>query len=179
MPGPGIGYVALDRENESKESIALRDDSPVEKLIEEGEVLSSDEETGPWKKQRNWSILQFLRGTRDRSLQKQPRGTAGQSKSARRLWQIFGQSLAPSRRTALLLVFVAVVLILSILTGGAWVYKSAPQDGLSPPWYPAPIGGTINEWQDSYRKARQMVAQMSLVEKVNITTGTGYGLFCG
>ena len=50
-----------------------------------------------------------------------------------------------------------------------------PQDGLSPPWYPTPQGGTLELWNQSYVKASKMVRNMSLVEKVNITTGTGWG----
>lgn len=32
----------------------------------------------------------------------------------------------------------------------------------------------MREWEESYRKAQQMVQEMTLVEKVNITTGTGW-----
>lgn len=46
--------------------------------------------------------------------------------------------------------------------------------GLSPPWYPSPKGGTISKWATSYEKAQTLVAQMTLIEKVNITTGTGW-----
>ncbi|KAI1812161.1 glycoside hydrolase superfamily [Poronia punctata] len=53
-------------------------------------------------------------------------------------------------------------------------YKQAPPDGLSPPWYPTPKGGTAKSWAESYEKARKMVAKMTLPEKVNITTGTGW-----
>ena len=44
----------------------------------------------------------------------------------------------------------------------------------SPPWYPSPRGGTLQSWQASYHKAELMVEQMSLIEKVNVTTGTGW-----
>ncbi|KAI1140610.1 glycoside hydrolase family 3 protein [Hypoxylon sp. FL0543] len=53
-------------------------------------------------------------------------------------------------------------------------YKQTPPDGLSPPWYPTPKGGTAKTWADSYRKASEMVAKMTLPEKVNVTTGTGW-----
>lgn len=46
--------------------------------------------------------------------------------------------------------------------------------GLSPPWYPSPKGGSISSWSKSYEKAQILVEQMSLIEKVNITTGTGW-----
>lgn len=75
------------------------------------------------------------------------------------------------------------LLIMAILLGGfvcllafmVFVYKkAAPVDGLSPPWYPSPKGGTLTSWEESYTKAAAMVSKMSLPEKVNITTGTGW-----
>ncbi|KAI1077453.1 glycoside hydrolase family 3 protein [Whalleya microplaca] len=53
-------------------------------------------------------------------------------------------------------------------------YKQSPPDGLSPPWYPTPKGGSARAWAQSYRKASEMVARMTLPEKVNVTTGTGW-----
>ncbi|KAK9469439.1 glycosyl hydrolase family 3 N terminal domain-containing protein [Lipomyces arxii] len=45
----------------------------------------------------------------------------------------------------------------------------------SPPVYPAPMGGMIDgEWNDAYTKARAFVANLTLLEKVNITSGTGW-----
>lgn len=70
---------------------------------------------------------------------------------------------------------VLVICIWTILAlGSFWVYKLAPVDGLSPPWYPTPLGGTIDTWSSSYAKAAAMVEKMSLVSKVNITSGTGW-----
>jgi beta-glucosidase len=43
----------------------------------------------------------------------------------------------------------------------------------SPPYYPSPKGGWTPDWQASYAKAQNIVSQMTLVEKVNLTTGTG------
>ncbi|KAF2836247.1 glycoside hydrolase family 3 protein [Patellaria atrata CBS 101060] len=44
----------------------------------------------------------------------------------------------------------------------------------SPPKYPSPwIEGT-GGWEESYRRAQEIVSQMTLVEKVNLTTGTGW-----
>lgn len=54
--------------------------------------------------------------------------------------------------------------------GYGWLM--GPQD--SPPWYPSPRGGTVKRWADSYSKAKGLVERMSLVEKVNVTTGTGW-----
>ncbi|KAI0475751.1 glycoside hydrolase superfamily [Xylariaceae sp. FL0804] len=55
-------------------------------------------------------------------------------------------------------------------------HKKPPPDGESPPWYPTPRGGTTSGWADSYRKASEMVSRMSLPEKVNVTTGTGWAM---
>lgn len=44
----------------------------------------------------------------------------------------------------------------------------------SPPYYPAPKGGWISNWSASYTKAAAMVRQMTLAEKVNVTTSTGW-----
>ncbi|KAJ5180140.1 CAZyme family GH3 [Penicillium capsulatum] len=51
--------------------------------------------------------------------------------------------------------------------GGSHAYDSVP-------WYPTPLGGTSAGWKESYTKAQGLVQQMSLIEKVNITTGTGW-----
>jgi beta-glucosidase len=53
-------------------------------------------------------------------------------------------------------------------------YDTEPRYGDSPPWYPSPRGGTAQTWADSYAKAEKMVARMTLAEKVNVTTGTGW-----
>ncbi|KAJ5100566.1 CAZyme family GH3 [Penicillium angulare] len=42
------------------------------------------------------------------------------------------------------------------------------------PWYPTPLGGTSAKWEESYKKAHELVQRMSIVEKVNVTTGTGW-----
>ncbi|KAI2607957.1 glycoside hydrolase family 3 protein [Hypoxylon sp. NC1633] len=43
--------------------------------------------------------------------------------------------------------------------------------GQSPPVYPSPGGIGLGDWADSYTKARALVAQMTLDEKVNLTGG--------
>ena len=63
---------------------------------------------------------------------------------------------------------------LVLAAGGFWVYKRSPSEGQSPPWYPTPPGGTVSQWSESYKKAAELVKQMTLPEKVNITTGTGW-----
>lgn len=43
----------------------------------------------------------------------------------------------------------------------------------SEPKYPSPWGSGVGEWADAYDKARAFVAGLTLLEKVNLTTGTG------
>ena len=46
----------------------------------------------------------------------------------------------------------------------------------SPPYYPAPKGGWAPTWAESYRRAKLLVEQMTLAEKVNVTSGTGWSM---
>ncbi|KAF8417207.1 glycoside hydrolase superfamily [Tirmania nivea] len=41
-------------------------------------------------------------------------------------------------------------------------------------WFPAPRGGSDPAWVEAYQKAARLVGRMSLLEKVNVTTGTGW-----
>ncbi|CAK7204822.1 hypothetical protein SEUCBS139899_007584 [Sporothrix eucalyptigena] len=69
------------------------------------------------------------------------------------------------------------VVFFLIAASGGFVYKKLgeePAYGQSPPWYPTPRGGTAKSWADSYAKAADLVRRMTLPEKVNITTGTGW-----
>lgn len=44
----------------------------------------------------------------------------------------------------------------------------------SPPHYPSPwMDPQAPGWEDAYVKAKAFVSQMTLLEKVNLTTGTG------
>ncbi|CAK4034211.1 glycoside hydrolase family 3 [Lecanosticta acicola] len=57
--------------------------------------------------------------------------------------------------------------------GGYTNVSEVPLYGLSPPVYPTPQGngGTDAAWQAAYAKARAIVSQMTLIEKVNQTRG--------
>lgn len=47
----------------------------------------------------------------------------------------------------------------------------------SDPYYPSPwMDPQANGWEDAYAKAKAFVAQLTLAEKVNLTTGVGYVL---
>lgn len=83
--------------------------------------------------------------------------------------------LAPTKTCCSLcaLFFIAVLALLAV---NLWMFWKAPMNGQSPPWYPTPKGGTARDWKDSYAKAAAMVEQMTLVEKVNITTGLGWAM---
>ncbi|CAF9937034.1 MAG: hypothetical protein HETSPECPRED_010535 [Heterodermia speciosa] len=79
------------------------------------------------------------------------------------------------RRICLAITGILVAGFIILASGGAlWVYKTAPEDGQSPPWYPAPLGGSVSQWEKSYQKAQAMVERMTLIDKVNVTSGTGW-----
>jgi len=44
----------------------------------------------------------------------------------------------------------------------------------SPPHYPSPWMSGQGEWADAYAKAKDFVSQLTLLEKVNLTTGVGW-----
>lgn len=44
----------------------------------------------------------------------------------------------------------------------------------SPPYYPSPWGSGAGDWAGAYQKAREFVSQLTLTEKINLTTGVGY-----
>ncbi|KAF2163741.1 glycoside hydrolase family 3 protein [Zasmidium cellare ATCC 36951] len=46
----------------------------------------------------------------------------------------------------------------------------------SPPKYPSPWTEGLGDWSEAYEKARDFVSQLTLTEKVNLTTGTGWQL---
>lgn len=47
---------------------------------------------------------------------------------------------------------------------------SVPAGYTAAPYYPAPPGGWVNEWKASYAKAQLVVENMTLAEKINMTT---------
>ncbi|KAM0546221.1 hypothetical protein ACHAPJ_011007 [Fusarium lateritium] len=53
------------------------------------------------------------------------------------------------------------------------VRANAPDGYHAAPYYPAPYGGWVEDWAESYAKAKKLVDSMTLAEKTNITAGTG------
>ncbi|KAF2190691.1 glycoside hydrolase family 3 protein [Zopfia rhizophila CBS 207.26] len=160
----------LRRGKYSKLDAPADDDSPVRRSfdsnassyedLEEFDPLNYD--AGTLKQKRSTGDLRARKASfKDTELAEQV--------PKRRRW-------APSKLCCgLILLFVAATVLL-LSAGGIWAWKSAPQDGQSPPWYPTPKGGTDAAWEESYKKAAELVKQMTLVEKVNITTGTGWSM---
>ncbi|OOQ90321.1 putative beta-glucosidase E [Penicillium brasilianum] len=73
------------------------------------------------------------------------------------------------------LLAVALLVMWLATKGLPWVMGGKPVKEYSPvSWYPTPLGGTNGAWRESYAKAHDLVERMELVEKVNITTGTGW-----
>jgi beta-glucosidase-like glycosyl hydrolase len=105
--------------------------------------------------------------------QSKPRTPQNGPASRRRRWN-------PCRRLSRTCVAISVLAFgafaTTIVFGGLYAYRTAPPDGQSPPWYPAPNGGTVTAWESSYKKAKLMVEKMTLAEKVNVTTGTGWSM---
>ncbi|KAF2135845.1 glycoside hydrolase family 3 protein [Aplosporella prunicola CBS 121167] len=102
---------------------------------------------------------------------------AGRLYGSRRPWARWmpQRCWMPPRRAWcwLMLLFVVSVLLL-LSAGGLWAWTAVPVGGQSPGVYPSPRGGADPVWEESYRRAADMVRQMSLVEKVNITTGVSW-----
>ncbi|KAM5349082.1 hypothetical protein ACJ41O_008905 [Fusarium nematophilum] len=106
-------------------------------------------------------------------------GPGSVSRRPQRSTGLFRQCRASPKRCCLTVG--AVVLIvwaaISVLGTFAWKkIKTSPTYGLSPPWYPSPKGGTSKNWEKSYEMAAEIVGKMTLAEKVNITTGTGWSM---
>ena len=53
------------------------------------------------------------------------------------------------------------------------VKEGAQSNQTSPPKYPSPWGEGLGDWAQAYGKAKAFVSQLTLEEKVNLTTGTG------
>ncbi|KAJ5697522.1 hypothetical protein N7488_011206 [Penicillium malachiteum] len=61
-------------------------------------------------------------------------------------------------------------------TNNSVVAAGSKSNQTSPPWYPSPWAEGLGDWEMAYAKARSIVSQMTLLEKVNLTTGVGWEL---
>lgn len=61
-----------------------------------------------------------------------------------------------------------------LLVSLAAVVTNAQTDGQSPPSYPSPWMSGDGGWAVAYQKAIAFVSQLTLLEKVNLTTGVGW-----
>ncbi|RMY61699.1 hypothetical protein D0863_11192 [Hortaea werneckii] len=52
--------------------------------------------------------------------------------------------------------------------------EDALTNATSPPKYPSPWGEGLGDWDQAYAQARDFVSQLTLLEKVNLTTGVGW-----
>ncbi|EEA28836.1 hypothetical protein TMatcc_002812 [Talaromyces marneffei ATCC 18224] len=52
--------------------------------------------------------------------------------------------------------------------------KGKNDEAYSPPYYPSPWSDGKGEWAEAYERARDFVGKLTLAEKVNLTTGTGW-----
>ncbi|KAK0647541.1 putative beta-glucosidase E [Lasiodiplodia hormozganensis] len=98
--------------------------------------------------------------------------------SPRRPWTRLASACIPTRKRLwcwLPLLFVFALLLL-LSAGGMWAWRSSPLEGQSPPWYPSPRGGADPVWAEAYARAAALVANMTLAEKVNVTTGVGWSM---
>ncbi|CAF9931380.1 MAG: hypothetical protein GOMPHAMPRED_005905 [Gomphillus americanus] len=81
-------------------------------------------------------------------------------------------STGKSRKTSVWGLLGAIISL--VIVTAYYIYRKEPPYGESPPWYPTPQGGTHDSWAESYTKAADLVRKMSLLEKVNVTTGVGW-----
>ena len=51
---------------------------------------------------------------------------------------------------------------------------AAADSTFSPPYYPSPWGTGAGDWASAYTMARAFVSNLTLLEKINLTTGVGY-----
>lgn len=70
---------------------------------------------------------------------------------------------------------VLIALSLSSCIWAASIEKRLPVPSgyVAAPYYPAPHGGWVPDWSESYQKAAAIVSNLTLAEKTNITAGTG------
>lgn len=63
---------------------------------------------------------------------------------------------------------------LSAVTAVALAEVAIGYGDFSTPSYPSPWMNGGNGWQEAYAKAQRFVSQLTLLEKINLTTGVGW-----
>lgn len=62
----------------------------------------------------------------------------------------------------------------SLTDAKSQIHERQSQLAYSPPFYPSPwMDPTADGWADAYAQAKALVSQMTILEKVNLTTGVG------
>lgn len=71
---------------------------------------------------------------------------------------------------------ISLATVLAQVTATDFVLQLQKRDvAFSPPFYPSPwMDPDADGWADAYVKAKDFVSQMTLLEKVNLTTGVGW-----
>ncbi|TAQ89648.1 hypothetical protein B7494_g2009 [Chlorociboria aeruginascens] len=162
-----ITYLAMDRgtaDNQSREGL-LRSYQGETKLAR-GSFDNPDRKS----EESQLDVIQFLDSDPFNDQARKPVLAYSVGRQVASIRRAFEQ------RSKILFIILAIVIgFWSVfIVGGFWLYKQSPSYGDSPPWYPTPAGGTVSQWSESYKKAAALVKQMTLPEKVNITTGTGW-----
>ncbi|KAL7269224.1 hypothetical protein RUND412_008119 [Rhizina undulata] len=95
-------------------------------------------------------------------------------------FRVYRDARVSKKRVCLGVIAGVVTLVVVVVVGGMVHTKYfGPERWESEGWFPSPKGGTSRNWEDSYKKAQKLVEKMSLVEKVNVTTGVGWAQgFC-
>ncbi|KAI9696694.1 MAG: hypothetical protein M1820_008068, partial [Bogoriella megaspora] len=147
------------------------DDDYSEDYVNESDPLNNGPRYGVWNDGSN-RLKRSQAGLNDSFTEKI---LLSQIPLRRREWR---RLMSPSRSCCILVLIGVAVSLLLFSAGGWWVINdgAASPYGESPPYYPTPRGGKFGSWPDSYRKAATLVKQMTLAEKVNVTTGVGWSM---
>lgn len=68
---------------------------------------------------------------------------------------------------------VAAIALVNLAAFGSGAPAKGSDGFVAAPYYPAPYGGWVEDWANSYAKAKKLVDSMTLAEKTNVTSGTG------
>ncbi|EPS41695.1 hypothetical protein H072_4407 [Dactylellina haptotyla CBS 200.50] len=78
---------------------------------------------------------------------------------------------------AAIVIMIIIGLIIGLAVGLTRGDKSSSKALVkSRPFYPSPRGGWVSSWHEAYSEAAKLVVEMSVPEKVNLTTGIGWSM---